>query len=205
MKQRKIVGLLLLFIIGISSLYVCAQDRNRSAQSGNRSEVTQGKQPVSPSNNNKKNIGTISRNDARFKKEQTKVKATRQSPGNGERIIQNNKTYNYSNGRFYMETNGKYIHTPPPRGLRIKTLPPNYQRIVFGNIFYYFFEGIFYSDMNGYYEVVNPEIGTIVEALPTDYEKVIYNGVTYYEYNGIIYEKVRTSYGKGYQVVGYLD
>ena len=37
------------------------------------------------------------------------------------------------------------------------------------------------------------------------YEKVVYNGYTYYEYNRVLYEKVKIAYGKGYQIVGYIE
>ncbi|MFT4023484.1 MAG: DUF6515 family protein [Flavihumibacter sp.] len=159
-----------------------------------------GKQP--PTHN--RNIGTVSRDQARFKKEKTRIMATRQQPG-GERVVYNNRTYDYNNGRFYMENNGRYIQAPPPRGMHVKSLPSTYVRINFGNIFYYFFEGVFYSDRNGYYEVVYPEVGTVVDALPADYEKVVYNGETFYEYNGVLYEKLRNGNQRGYRVVGYLS
>lgn len=154
----------------------------------------------------RKFVGTISRNDARYKKETTKVVATRKSPAKAQKIIYNNRAYNYSDGRYYVEMNGKYIQAPPPRGLRVKMLPANFVSVNYGNNFFYYFEGVFYTNYrNGNYEVVYPPVGTIVDAIPADYEKVIYNGISYYEYNGILYQKIKTNFGKGYQVVGFID
>ncbi|MFT3946915.1 MAG: DUF6515 family protein [Agriterribacter sp.] len=204
MKKNKLFATMFMFVIAAGSLNVSAQDRDRG-QSNSRPEVRSERKPSSPQQDNRRNVGTISRDNAQFKKEKIKVVATRQRPSGAERVVYNNRTYDYHNGRFFVENNGRYIQAPPPRGMRIKTLPPNYVRVSFGNSLYYFFEGVFYFDRNGYYEVVNPEIGTIVDALPADYEKVVYNGYTYYEYNGVLYDRVTTSYGRGYQVVGYLE
>jgi hypothetical protein len=198
MKKNKLIAMMFMFfVIAAGASNVFAQNRG---QSNSRPQVRSNKPSAPP-----KNIGTVSRDNAQFKKQQIKVKATRQRPVGAEPLMYNNRTYNYSNGRYYIENNGRYIQAPPPRGLRIKTLPPSYVNINFGSLLYYFFEGVFYSARNGYYEVVNPEIGTIVNALPADYEKVVYNGYTYYEYNGVLYYKVNTAYGKGYQVVGYMN
>ncbi|MFT3751068.1 MAG: DUF6515 family protein [Agriterribacter sp.] len=204
MKKNALPGVIFMFVIAAGSLQVSAQERNRP-QSNSRPEVRSERQPASVQTNNRKNIGTISRDNAQFKKEKVKVIATRQKPAGAERVVYNNRTYDYNNGRFYIERNGRYIQAPPPKGMRIKALPPRYVRVNFGNMLYYFFEGVFYFDRSGYYEVVNPEIGTIVDALPADYEKVVYNGDSYYEYNGVLYDRVTTSYGRGYQVVGYLE
>ncbi|PVD52273.1 hypothetical protein DC498_11155 [Terrimonas sp.] len=204
MKKNKLTGMIFMFVIAAGSLHVSAQERNRG-QSNSRPEVRSDRQPASSQKDSRRNVGTISRDNAQFKKEKVKVVATRQKPAGAERVVYNNRTYDYNNGRFYIENNGRYIQTPPPRGMRIKNLPSNYVRVNFGNSLYYFLEGVFYFDRSGFYEVVNPQIGTIVDALPADYEKVVYNGYTYYEYNGILYDRVTTSYGRGYQVVGYLE
>ena len=203
MKKSKLLGTMFMFIIAAGSLNASAQNRNRG-QSNSRPEVRSERQPA-PQKDNRRNIGTVSRDNAQFKKEKIKVVATRQRPAGAQRVVYNNRNYDYHNGRFYIENNGRYIQAPPPRGMRINTLPPNYVRVNFGNTLYYFFEGVFYFNRNGYYEVVNPEIGTIVDALPADYEKVVYNGYTYYEYDGILYDRVNTPHGRAYQVVGFIE
>lgn len=206
MKKTTLFAFTLFFTMSIGSFSLNAQSRGRMA--GNNSRPVVNGDNRSASNvqiHDNRNIGTVSWNDAQLKKEKTKVVAIRQFPSRAERVVYNNNAYEYNNGRFYMQHGGRYIQVAPKAGLRIKTLPPQYAQVRFGNVSYFFFDGTFYSGYNGYYEVVNPAIGTIVSALPSDYEKVMYRGDMYYEYNGILYDKVRTAYGNGYQVVGYLS
>lgn len=194
---------MVMFFMATVPLQMFAQHRDRG-HSNSRPEVIWDRQHDDRHKDKKKNIGTISRDNAHFKKEKRKVVMTRHRPSGAERIVYNNRTYDYSNGRFYSESRGRYYQAPPPRGMRIRTLPAGYVRVSVGNVGYCFFEGVFYMDRHGYYEVVNPEIGTVVDALPADYERVVYNGDTFYEYNGVLYDKVPTFYGMGYQVVGYI-
>lgn len=207
MKKIILPVAMLFLAMNIYSSRITAQDRDRGGRNNNsRPTVNNDTRRASGvQTHDNRNLGTVSWNDAQLKKEKANVVAVRQLPSRSERIVYDNRTYQYNNGRFYMERGGRYIQVPPKRGLRINALPPQYVQVHFGNLSYFFFDGIFYTGNNGYYEVVNPAIGTIVDALPSDYEKVVYRGETFYEYNGILYEKVRTSYGKGYQVVGYLD
>ncbi len=205
MKTNRYTGIVLLLIMAISTLEVSAQTRNRD-QVNNRPVVVNtrpARQAVSPATSHR-NVGTINRSHVQFKKEKTKVVATRHKPVHTERVIYNNRTYDYYDGRFYIENSGRYMPAAPVMGMRVRNLPAIYTHVWFGNNLYYFYEGVYYYPRNGYYEVVNPAIGTIVPALPADYEKVIYNGTLFYEYNGILYEKVNNWQGKGYQVVGYL-
>lgn len=200
MKTYNLMAWVFMFVIGIGTLPLAAQ-QNRGASNSKQTTGTNKTATTSQSAGGR-NLGRVNRNDAQFKKQTTKVTATRQKPANSEPVVYNNRTYQYNNGRFYAENNGRYIQTAPPSGVRINRLPSGYARINFGNLLYYFFEGVFYSDRSGYYEVVDPEIGTVVSALPAGYEKVVYNGETFYEYNGILYEKI----GSGrYRVVGFLE
>lgn len=204
MKTNKYTGIALLLMMAISTIEVSAQTRNPGRENNRPKEINS--RPARQSNTPAgRNIGTINRNNVQFRKEKTKVVVRRQKPAHAERVIYNNRTYDYYDGRFYFENNGRYMQAAPVIGMRIKTLPAIYTNIWFGNNQYYFYQGIYYYPRNGYYEVVTPPVGAIVPALPADYEKVIYNGVMYYEYNGVLYEKINNRQGKGYQVVGYLD
>lgn len=205
MKTNKYTGMVLLLALAISTIEVSAQTRNRD-QANARPTVTNTRptrQAVSPATANR-SVGTISRNNVQFKKQKTKVVATRQRPVHTERVVYNNRAYDYYNGHFYIENRGRYMQAAPVPGMRVRTLPATYTHVWFGNNLYYFYEGVYYYPRHGYYEVVNPAIGAIVPALPADYERVVYNGVLFYEYNGILYEKVNNWQGRGYQVVGYI-
>lgn len=206
MKTNKYTGMVLFITMVIGTISVSAQTRNRD-QANARPTVANSRptrQAANPVINNR-NVSTIERSNVQFKKEKTRVTVTRQKPMYSERVIYNNRSYDYYDGRFYIENNGRYMQASPLRGIRVRTLPPVYTNVWFGNNLYYFYEGTFFFPRNGYYEVVNPEIGTVVPALPADYEKVVINGGIFYEYNGVLYDKINNRYGRGYQVVGFID
>lgn len=208
MKTNRYTGMVFLLMAAFSTIHVSGQTRNRDQAVNARPTVSNTRptrQAVTPPPASTRNIGTISRNDAQFRKEKTKVVTTRHRPIHSERVVYNNRTYDYYDGRFYVENNGRYMAAAPLRGLRVRSLPAIYSNVWFGNNLYYFYEGVFYYPRNGYYEIVHPEIGTIIPALPADYEKVFINREMFYEYNGILYTKVNNWSGKGYQVVGFLD
>lgn len=193
------------FFFSMSSVVMAQQrmgDQNRASQqtqSANNNGFKGGQPSVQTQPT--KQVGNVNRNNVDFRKEKTKVIAVNKRPNNAQPITYNNKNYQYKEGKYYLETGGRYVNVNPTRGMRVQNIPSSYQKISFGNLMYYFLDGIFYNHNNGYYEVVDPQVGTVVSALPAGYEKVNYNGSMYYEFNGVLFSKV----SRGYQVVGYLD
>jgi hypothetical protein len=94
---------------------------------------------------------------------------------------------------------------PPPRGIRIRTLPNGHRRIVIRNRSFYYCAGTFYRALNNQYEVVDAPEGAVVYNLPGDHQEAEIDGQVYKVCNSVLYLPVETDEGPGYQVAGMVE
>lgn len=203
-----------MLIIALTSLNAEAQRRNADGTStqtekGSRRNSDSNTKAVERRNEVKQEQKVtevhVSREKVVYKKS-PRVKVVRILPATYHRIHHHNYEYYENEGRYYNFNNGKYILIAPPVGLRVRYLPLNYVRLVLGNKEFFYCNGVFYNPVpyNDEYEIIDPPIGAIVSDLPFDANKIEIDERIYYEYNNTIYKKIRTEYGRAYEVVGKL-
>ncbi len=124
-------------------------------------------------------------------------------PSSSRLINHRNTNYYYNQGTFYRRSNGSYIITRPPVGIRVSVLPSNpYSFRNYGRNYYYH-SGTYYAPTNGReYQVVSAPIGAIVEYLPEGYDVVEFDGRIYYRYGDTFYRAIQEPNGQViYEVV----
>ena len=139
-------------------------------------------------------------------KKSPRVEVVRVLPNNYHRFRHRDYDYYENDGVYYNFNNGKYIVIAPPIGMRVRYLPFRNVRIYQGDRLFFYYNGVFYSSIpnDDEYEIIEPPIGAVVNELPFDANKVEIDEQIYYEYNNTLYKKIRTEYGKAYEVVGKL-
>jgi hypothetical protein len=120
------------------------------------------------------------------------VRTVRRLPRQAVDIRYRNVPYYYHGGVFYVASNGVYVRTVPPVGIRVAVLPAGYVRVIAGPSVFFYYEGIFYTQVeaDGEYVVADPPVGAIVYTLPSDAAEIEIDDKPFLEYNGVIYKQV---------------
>ncbi|MBQ0117884.1 MAG: hypothetical protein KBS98_08245, partial [Flavobacterium sp.] len=149
-------------------------DRGQTNTTRNNNQVTPARNnnQSTPVRNNqttptRNGVGQVDRANVDYKKNNRRVSTVRRVPNNSQQINHNQNTYQYNNGKYYMDYQGRYIQVPPRSGMRVNAIPTAAIQITFGSTNYFYSDGIYYNRYNNYYEVMEPEIGMVVSALPS--------------------------------------
>ncbi len=124
---------------------------------------------------------------------------------NHKHIYHGGVNYYYLDGRYYTYRDNAYVIVPPPRKIRVATIPETFFTLLVKNLTYYYVAGAYYryDDVLRTYEVVDPPMGAIVPELPEyDVNTVMLKGKTYLVYDNILYKPIVTASGVQYEVVG---
>lgn len=136
----------------------------------------------------------------------SKPKTVNKLPATKYPVKHNGSQYYNNKSKYYKYSNGKYIWTPPPFGLRVSIIPAIHSIFRFNNINYYCSEGVIYQQAsNNEYVVVEPQMGMVVPELPmVNVNQVSIDGNIYFEFDGILYKQIPTVSGIQYEVIGSL-
>lgn len=140
-----------------------------------------------------------------YKKKTPYIKAVRVLPHSAVTIKRNGINFYFDNGYYYRRDADRYVMTPAPAGLRIKTLPIGHTILKLMNRAYYYYQGTYYIKSGLEYEVVDAPQDIIVYTLPAEAELIVIEGEKYYVYNGIIYSIVLTPEGKAFKMSGEIE
>ena len=188
---RQFISVVFITVFALTSVTLVtdsiAAERERTRNSGNRLEQTQGK---------------------RVERERTRSSDNRLQQTQGKRVERertrsNDKSLRRAQGtrveKFLSQRRSnkkRRVISPRPfrQGHAVPRLPRGYQRAWYNRMPYYYSSGIFYRPGLSGYVVVRAPFGSIVVSLPVGYQRLWIDNTAYYAYGGYFYKRVPAGY-----------